>query len=302
MTKPTLLVLAAGMGSRYGGLKQIEPVGPSGEIMIDYSIFDAIRAGFGKVVFVIRRDIETDFKQAVGDRFRSVIEVDYAFQDLDDLPARYSVPANRTKPWGTAHAIYAARSCINEPFAVINADDFYGAEGYHLLCRFLSAPDTAPDWALVGFVLRNTLSDHGSVARGVCRCTNDHALKTVTEHLAIKPDGDGALDQPTGSHFSGDERVSMNMWGFTPDLFDVLEAGLSGFLDKNRDNPKGEYQIPSVVDNQIQAGKRRVSVLETGAAWCGVTYPNDKPQVMAHIASLVETGHYPSPLWQERSE
>jgi len=299
MNKPTLLVLAAGIGSRYGGLKQIAPVGPQGEIIIDYSIFDAIRAGFDKVVFVIRRDIEADFKQAVGRRFEGVIAVDYAFQERDDLPAGYAVPADRTKPWGTAHAILAARHCIDEPFAVINADDFYGAEGYRLLHGFLagSAIGNPPDWALVGFVLRNTLSDHGSVARGVCRCADDGMLETVTERLAIERDGTAAIDQPTGTRFSGDERVSMNMWGFTPDVFDILSKGFATFLAAGIGNPKAEYQIPVVVDGEIRAGRRRVKVLTTSDTWCGVTYTADKPQVTAHIAALVRSGRYPSPLW-----
>jgi len=301
MDKPTLLVLAAGIGSRYGGLKQIAPVGPHGEIIIDYSIYDAIRAGFGKVVFVIRRDIEADFKEAVGSRFEGRIAVDYAFQERDDLPDAYTAPPERTKPWGTAHAILAARDVIREPFAVINADDFYGAEGYRLLHDFLAAPAAteaaAPDWALVGFTLRNTLSDHGSVARGVCRCTADGQLATVTEHLAIERDGQAAIDTPTGTRFSGDERVSMNMWGFTPDIFTVLSQGFRNFLAANLDNPKAEYQIPVVVDNQIRAGARRAQVLATSASWCGVTYTADTPQVAAHIAGLVQSGRYPSPLW-----
>jgi len=299
MKKPTLLVLAAGIGSRFGGLKQIAPVGPQGEIIIDYSIFDAIRAGFDKVVFVIRRDIEADFKQAVGSRFEGVVTVDYAFQERDDLPAGYRLPPERTKPWGTAHAILAARHAIHEPFAVINADDFYGAEGYRLLHDFLAAAATGnpPDWALVGFILRNTLSDHGSVARGVCRCAADGRLETVTERLAIERDGVAAIDSPTGTRFSGDERVSMNMWGFTPDLFDILSTGFCDFLAANIANPKAEYQIPFVVDREIQAGRRRVKVLTTAEAWCGVTYTADKPQVTAHIAALVQSGRYPTPLW-----
>jgi len=301
MKTTTLLVLAAGMGSRYGGLKQIAPVGPHGEMIIDYSIFDAIRAGFDKVVFVIRRDIEADFKQAVGSRFEGVIAVDYAFQERDDLPAGYAVPADRTKPWGTAHAILAARHAIHDPFAVINADDFYGAGGYRLLHDFLAGTattaGTTPDWALVGFVLRNTLSDHGSVARGVCRCSAAGMLETVTEHLAIERDGAAAIDPPTGTRFSGDERVSMNMWGFTPDVFGVLERAFGDFLAANRDNPKAEYQIPVVVDTQIQTGRRQVRVLATAETWCGVTYTADKPQVTAHIAALVQSGRYPSPLW-----
>ncbi len=301
MKKPTLLVLAAGIGSRFGGLKQIAPVGPNGEIIIDYSIFDAIRAGFDKVVFVIRRDIEADFRQAVGRRFEDLVVVDYAFQERDDLPAGYALPPDRTKPWGTAHAILAARHAIHEPFAVINADDFYGAEGYRLLHEFLAGAvataSVTPDWALVGFVLRNTLSDHGSVARGVCRCSAEGMLATVNEHLALERDGQAAIDPPTGTRFSGDERVSMNMWGFTPDIFEVLSTGFADFLAANIGNPKAEFQIPVAVDREIQDGRRRVKVLATAEAWCGVTYTADKPQVTAHIAELVGAGRYPTPLW-----
>jgi hypothetical protein len=297
--QPVLLVLAAGIGSRYGGLKQIDPVGPHGEIIIDYSVYDALRAGFRKVVFVIRRDIEQDFRTAIGSRFEDKMDVEYVFQELDQLPDGYTLPTDRRKPWGTAHAILSARAAIREPFAVINADDFYGARGCRALYEFLSAdrPDDVLEWALVGFVLRNTLSEHGHVARGVCRCSADHSLEKVTEHLKIKPFEDGARDEETGYQFTGNEYVSMNMWGFTPGLFNVLATNFEAFLANSINTPKAEFLIPSVVDDCIQAGTASVTVLPTSDSWFGITYAEDKPAVKKSIAGLVERGDYPSPLW-----
>ena len=235
--KPTLLVLAAGMGSRYGGLKQIDPVGPSGEIIIDYSIFDALRANFGKVVFIIRRDIEAVFKETIGTRFEGKIPVEYAYQDKNDLPEGFSVPAERAKPWGTGHAILAARDVVKEPFAVINADDFYGRSGYKLLGDYLSnmKEATPANYCMVGYILRNTLSEHGTVARGVCTCDNDSFLKKVVEMTKIEKTGNSARNiEPENSvELSGEEIVSLNLWGFTPSIFGDLQRLFKDFLNEN---------------------------------------------------------------------
>ena len=242
MTKPTLLILAAGMGSRYGGLKQIDPVGPNGETIIDYSIYDALRAGFGKLVFVIRRDIEQDFKKIVGARFEKRAPVEYVFQELNMLPPGFSVPPGRTKPWGTTHAILQAENVIYEPFAAINADDFYGRQAYQVLARHLTS-GTA-DYAMVGFVLRNTLSEFGSVARGVSHVDEQNYLTSIVEMLKIEPDGNGAKNTSTDGQvtkLTGDEAVSMNFWGFTPAVFDQLRTQFAAFLKKER--PGGKIRV-----------------------------------------------------------
>lgn len=298
MRKPTLLILAAGMGSRYGGLKQIDSVGPDGEIIIDYSIYDAIQAGFGKVVFVIRRDIADEFKAAIGDRFSKLIEVAYVFQDLENIPSGYTLPEGRKKPWGTAHAILSAKNAIQEPFAVINADDFYGAEGYTLLSNYLSHEIHEKSCTLIAFTLRKTLSEHGSVGRGVCQCTPEGLLETVTEFTQIEKVGETAKDQITGRDFTADEWVSMNMWGFHPSIFDILESSFSSFLEQQIETPKSEYQIPTVVDDQIKSGGLSAQALPTSSSWFGVTYTEDKPQVIQKISALIENGSYPSPLWK----
>jgi len=296
--KPTLLVLAAGMGSRYGGLKQIDPVGPAGETIIDYSVFDALRAGFGKLVFVIRRDIEAQFKEIVGARFEQRIPVEYVFQELDQLPPDFSVPAGRTKPWGTAHAILAAAAAVREPFAAINADDFYGAESYRLLAQYLQS-GTA-DYAMVGFVLRNTLSDFGSVARGVCQVDADDYLQSVVEHTKIERDGAGARDtNPAGNitKFTAEEAVSMNLWGFTPAVFPRLQKLFQEFLERYGWDMKSEFYIPSAVTALIQTRQARVKVLRTNASWFGVTYREDRPRVVESIRQLIARGEYPERLW-----
>jgi NDP-sugar pyrophosphorylase family protein len=285
------------MGSRYGGLKQIDPVGPGGEFIIDYSIHDAVRAGFGKVVFVIRRDIERDFRKAIGNRFSDRVEVGYAYQELGGLPAGYAVPGERVKPWGTAHAILSARDLIHGPFGVINADDFYGASGYRLLYDYLAAPANGPHHALISFILRNTLSEHGSVARGVCRVSHDGLLEQVTEHLAIENRDGAAFDRDSGTVFTGDEQVSMNMWGFGADFFAVLESEFTAFLDENRTIPGAEFLIPDVVDRRIRSDGVRVEVLPSRDSWFGVTYPDDKPQVAKRISRLIQQGLYTIPLW-----
>lgn len=302
--KPTLMVLAAGIGSRYGGLKQLEPVGPNGELIIDYSVFDAIRGGFGKVVFVIRRDLEAAFREAIGRRFEGRIPVAYAFQERDALPPGFTLPPDRAKPWGTGHAILVAKDTVREPFAVINADDFYGRVGYRLLAERLSRPaapgDPVANFCMVGFVLRNTLSEHGHVARGVCRTGADGMLASVTECTQIHPRGEGAVyRRADGSEqpLAGDEIVSMNMWGFTPALFPMLDEAFVNFLRERGHDPKAECFIPSVVDDLIRAGRARVAVLPSPDRWQGVTYREDKPTVEAAIRELVARGEYPSPLF-----
>jgi len=297
MTEPTLLVLAAGMGSRYGGLKQIQPVGANGETIIDYSIFDAMRAGFGKVVFVIRRDLEEPFKKIIGTRFGNKIAVDYVFQELDLLPPGFSVPPSRTKPWGTGHAILMAANAIREPFAAINADDFYGAHSFRVLAEHLRSG--SPDFAMVSFVLRNTLSEFGSVARGVCKASADGYLETVTEMTKIERDGTAAKAMaPDGKalRLGGDETVSMNLWGFTPALFNDLRELFVQFLAQQGAEEKSEFYIPAAVNELIRAGRARVKVLRSPDSWFGVTYREDHPLVVESIRKLVARGDYPEKL------
>jgi UTP-glucose-1-phosphate uridylyltransferase len=293
--------MAAGVGSRYGGLKQIEPVGPSGEIMLDYSVFDAIRAGFGKVVFIIRRDIEKDFKEAIGAHFMGRIGVDYVFQELADLPAGFAVPPDRSKPWGTGHAIMRCKTAVKEPFAVINADDFYGAGSYATIARYLQnvAPtDTA--YAMVGFQLVNTLSEHGSVTRGICEVDAHRMLSSVTERFKIEKTAEGArYENERGQWVSlhGHEIASMNMFGFTPTLFGFLDEKFPAFLKKAAGHPKAEFLMPAIADELIREQKITMRVLDTPEKWFGVTYKEDKPFVASGIRRLIETGVYPQKLW-----
>lgn len=287
------------MGSRYGGLKQIDPVGPGGETIMDYSIYDAFRAGFGKVVFVIRKDIEQPFKDVVGARFEKRIAVEYVFQELDKLPPGFSAPSGRTRPWGTAHAILMASCAIHEPFAVINADDFYGAEGYRVLAQHLQS-GTA-DYAMVGFVLRNTLSDFGTVSRGVCRMNGDSFLESVVELTNIERDGvDARSTDGTGrvTRLAGNEVASMNMWGFTPQVFGQLREQFQRFLDLNGSNVQSEFYIPNVVNELVLAGLARVKVLGTNDSWFDVTYREDRSRVVESIDRLIHGGLYPERLWQ----
>ena len=296
--KPTLLVLAAGMGSRYGGLKQIDSVGPAGETIIDYSIYDALRAGFGKLVFVIRHDIEQQFKEIVGSRFEKRVPVEYVFQELDKLPPGFSLPAGRTKPWGTAHAILMAEDVIHEPFAAINADDFYGQQAYRLAAEHLQSG--TPDYAMIGFVLRNTLSEFGSVARGICRVDENNLLTTVSELTKIEPDGTGAKNTDANGEvtkLTGNEPVSMNFWGFTPAVFPALRAAFAAFLEKSGRDPKAECYIPSVVNEWVVSGRARVKVWRTSDPWFGVTYREDRPRVVESIRQLIAKGDYPERLW-----
>ena len=301
--KPSLLVLAAGIGSRYGGLKQIDPVGPSGEIIIDYSIYDAIRSGFGKIVFLIRKDIEETFRECISKKYENSIDIDYAFQELHMLPQGFSVPAERKKPWGTGHAIICAEKSIKEPFAAINADDFYGREGYRLLAERLSsvADGKTSEFCMVGFQLENTLSDFGSVARGVCVAGKDDYLISVTERTNIEKSGTGAVftDESGSVHeLTGKETVSMNMWGFTPSIFTGLKEQFVHFLKKRMDNPKSEFFIPNAVAEMIDRKQARVKVLRSSDPWFGITYKEDKTMVVESIRALVRNGIYPEKLFK----
>jgi len=293
----TLLVLAAGMGSRYGGLKQVDPVGPAGEILLEYSVFDALRAGFTDVCFVIRHDIEQAFHESIGSRLEGRVPFRYAYQELDaQLPQGFTPPAGRTKPWGTGHAILCAREQVREPAVAINADDFYGAEAYRLAAAQLASGST--DYAMIGFRLGNTLSEHGSVSRGLCQTDGEGYLKSVEEHTKIEKTDTGAVSQPSGLALTGDEIVSMNFWVFRPDLFTELERQFAEFLAAQGQELKSEFYIPFVMDRIIKEGRNRVKVLASPDPWFGVTYPEDKPRVVQEIRALSEAGVYPSPLWK----
>ena len=305
MAKASVVVLAAGIGSRYGGLKQIEPVGPGGETIIDYSIYDAIRSGFGKVVFVIRRDIEEAFREAIGRRFEDKVEVRYAFQELDMVPAGFTAPADRKKPWGTGHAVLCALEEVNEPFAVINGDDYYGHRSFQTLGEYLLSRDSpeqgTEEYVMVGFVLRQTLSEFGHVARGVCAMGAGGFLERVVERTHIEQEGNAAkfVDEAGKQHpLTGDEIVSMNLWGFTRSLFDHLRAGFEQFLKTNGGNPKAEFFLPFLVNELIARGQVRVRVLPTPDSWFGVTYREDKARVDRSVRELIAKGVYPEKLWK----
>ena len=303
--KPTLLVLAAGMGSRYGGLKQMDPMGPNGETVLDYSVYDAIRAGFGRVVFIIREDFAEAFRDGVGGRFADRIQVDYAFQKLTDLPAGFTIPEGRVKPWGTAHAVRAARELVSESFAVINADDFYGSDAYVQTAAFLAVPrpeNVKAHYAMVGYPLINTLSDHGDVNRGICTRDDAGLLHSVEEYVNIERDSDGVV---RGNSLDGSRRevcekspVSMNFWAFSRCFFDHLEDEFTRFIDEFGHLEKSENYIPTVVDALIRTGVADCTVLNTTSHWFGVTYPDDKQHVVASIRKLIETGAYPADLAQ----
>lgn len=299
--KPSLLIMAAGMGSRYGGLKQIVPVGPHGELIIDYAVFDALRGGFGKLVFVIREDIEEEFRRAIGSRFEDQVDVAYTCQEMDQIPEGVSIPPDRTKPWGTGHAILAAESAIHEPFAAINADDFYGAASYALLGEFLSGQsndDTS--YAIVGFKLRHTLSKHGHVARGICSVDEDNRVHDVRELTHITSHENGAVHRNAdGSEIflTGDELVSMNMWGFTPRVLDQMKTCFRSFLETLPEHPDGEFFIPNVVGDLVKKNEATCRILPSSEHWFGVTYREDKPLVEQRIAGLTDQGLYPTPLW-----
>lgn len=300
----TLLVLAAGMGSRYGGLKQIDPIGPNGETILDYSIYDARQAGFNKVVFVIRRSFEKEFRETVGNRYEKLLEVKYVFQELNALPEGFECPPEREKPWGTGHAILMGASAIQEPFAVINADDFYGKDAFQVLSRFLMketpVSESLPDYALVGYVLRNTLSDHGMVSRGVCAVNANGYLESVQEKTAIRREGEGAVSEEPGKEplqLTGNELVSLNLWGFTPQIFKDLDRLFRDFLKEHRNGLKTEFFIPTAVDTLISSKQANAQVLETSAKWLGLTYREDKPLVQEALALLTASGEYPTSLF-----
>lgn len=292
----TLLVLAAGMGSRYGGLKQLDPVGPGGETLLDYSVRDAMRAGFDRVVFLIRRDIENDFRAQIGARYEGKISVGYAFQQLDDLPGGFVPPSGRTKPWGTAHAIWCARQAIESPFVAINADDFYGAESFRRLGDFLRTADSAAhpaQFAMAAYRLDKTLSEHGSVARGICQVSAEGLLLGVEEITDLARRSGGAIASGDRT-FADDTPVSMNFWGFTPQIFALLEKSLRDFLATESGSEKAECYIPSAVAEMIASGAATVRVLPTSSEWFGVTYREDRPRVVESIAKLVAGGAYAS--------
>jgi len=308
--KPTLLVMAAGMGSRFGGAKQIEPVGPNGETLLDYSVHDALRAGFDRVVFIIRTDFEAVFRERVGSRFEKRVAVDYVFQEIDRLPDPLFVPpAGRTKPWGTGHAVWCAANAVRRPFAVINADDFYGRDAFAGLAKFLAAAakpsgaDTSAParFAMAGYRIADTLSEHGTVSRGVCRVDAQTRLLGIEELAAIEAAGDGSgrarLPDGTARFLAADTLVSMNCWGFTPAFFPMLEDGLLQFLATRGTDAKAEYYLPSAVAEAIHVGRAEVQVVPVRASWFGVTYREDKPRVIAAIAKLIASGEYPAALW-----
>nr|WKN37226.1 sugar phosphate nucleotidyltransferase [Tunicatimonas sp. TK19036] len=301
MTKPTLLVMAAGMGSRYGSLKQMDQFGPSGESIIDYSVYDAIRAGFGKVVFVIRRSIEGDFKEVFYNKFASKITVDYALQELDTLPEGMELPAHRQKPWGTGHAVWVAADKIQEPFAVINADDYYGAESIQRMGEFLSNAEQGRH-CLMGYRLSNTLSEHGYVSRGICEVSDDDLLQDITERTHIYRTDTGGIvyqtDEKEEVALTGDETVSMNLMGFTPEVFSTFERCFIDFMKEHAQTPKKEFYLPSVVNEIISSGEAKVQVVPTPDSWFGVTYPEDKAVAQQNLQKLVEQGVYPENLWQ----
>ena len=304
MPDATLVVMAAGIGSRYGGLKQIDPVGPAGEKIIDYSVHDARQAGFGKIVFVIRRDMEDDFREHIGRRIEARIDTTYVHQELEPLPDGFRVPKGRVKPWGTAHAVAVCRDAVRTPFAVINADDFYGPSAFRVLCdhlKSLRGRDGVHEYCLVGYPLGNTLSEHGHVSRGVCEVTSDDRLLGIRERVRIRRFGKvirHTEDGETWIDLAADSVVSMNMWGFTPSLFDELEAGFVEFLREKGSDPKAEFFLPERVGHLVAAGMARVKVLRTDERWFGITYHEDKPVVEQAVRELVRRGVYPPCLWE----
>jgi len=299
--KAELVVMAAGMGSRFGGLKQLEGVGPGGETVMDYSLFDAKRAGIERVIFVIRKELEEAFREKVGSKYEQWMEVAYAFQELDLLPPGHAIPEGRTKPWGTGHAVLAAKAQVKNPFIVINADDFYGATAFEVLARHLSESGTGH--AMVAFQLVNTLSEHGTVSRGVCQVSAEGLLQGVTEHTQLQGEGQEVVELlPDGQtrRFAGTQPVSMNFWGFRPEFLGELETQFLAFLQAHGTEQKSEYYLPAAVDRMIQEGRGSVRVLETPDRWFGVTYREDKAFVEGRIRSLIREGRYPQSLWASK--
>ena len=304
--RPTLFVLAAGMGSRYGGLKQLDALGPHGETIMDYSIYDAIRAGFGKVVFVIRKDFEEDFRNKILSKYEGHIPVEIVFQSVDKLPEGFECPAERTKPWGPAHAVLMAKGVIDTPFAVINSDDFYGRKSFEVIAKELMRKrEKAGDYAMVGFRVGNTMTENGSVSRGVCE-NKDGELTSVVERksIAYNPDHDIVFVDEKGEEqkLNPNTPVSMNMWGFTPDYFDFAEREFIKFLRKELTTPKAEQVIPDVADALIKSGEASIKVLDTDSKWFGVTYAEDRPGVMKKFAELHNSGEYPANLFEGSNE
>lgn len=306
MKDTTLVIMAAGIGSRFGGgIKQLEPMGPNGEIIMDYSIHDAVEAGFNKVVFVIRKDLEETFKEVIGNRIATKVNVEYVFQEIDNLPEGFGVPEGRKKPWGTGQAILACKGVVNEPFMVINADDYYGKEGFMKIHEYLTdghKTDVEYDMCMAGFILGNTLSDNGAVTRGICVVDENEHLIGVNETGGIVKTATGAAcDDKDGNQTACDpaSHVSMNMWGFTPDFLDELESGFRTFLSEQKEGDiKSEYLLPTIVDQLIKSGRANVSVLETTDKWFGVTYKEDKPVVVESIKKLIAEGKYPEKLYK----
>lgn len=299
--KPTLFVLAAGMGSRYGGLKQIDGLGPNGETIMDYSVFDAMRAGFGKIVFVIRKDFEDDFRRVVVSKYEGKVACEICFQSIDKVPAGCTYNTERKKPWGTNHAVLMGKDLIKEPFAVINADDFYGKESFKILADYLqSVEGTKGQYCMVGYRVQNTLSENGSVSRGVCSMDANGYLTDVVERTSIEEVGNKIIfkdDQNQDVEIAKNTPVSMNMWGFTPEYFDYSEQAFIEFLDKNGQELKKEFYIPTLVNDLIVAGKATCKVLDTPSKWFGVTYSEDRPQVVMKINELIHKGEYPEKLF-----
>ncbi|WP_343306108.1 sugar phosphate nucleotidyltransferase [Chitinophaga niabensis] len=298
--QPTLLILAAGMASRYGSLKQIQQFGPSGETIIDYSIYDAIRAGFGKIVFIIRDNFAEEFKEIFEPKLKGRVETAYVFQDMNAFVNGHTVPADRTKPWGTAHAVLCAKDAINEPFAVINADDFYGRDAFEKMAEFLKGECAADRYSVVGYELGKTISEYGSVSRGVCEANGDGNLAGITERTKIYVDN-GKIVYEEGDkkvELGPKTPVSMNFWGFAPSVFPVSEKLFDQFLDQKITDPKSEFFIPIVVDQFIASGTGSVKVIPTSSQWFGVTYKEDAPGVQASLSALVNKGEYPDNLWK----
>lgn len=299
--KPTLLVMAAGMGSRYGGLKQIDPVGPNGEAILEYSVFDALRAGFGKVVFVIRKELEQDFNEVFGNKFRNRVEIEYVFQELGKIPEGFIIPDERVKPWGTGHAILMAKDIVKTPFAALNADDYYGIDAFKSMSAFLKKQSVADkNYAMVGYLLGKTMSEHGSVSRGLCSVSEDNLLVDVKEFTKICYTANGIEDiADDNNHVAlhNNDIVSMNFWGFTPAFFDSLQELFISFLHKNINNPKSEFYIPFAVDLLIKSQQANVKVLSSEDEWFGITYRQDKPLVQKKLTELTEKGIYPESLW-----
>jgi len=298
--KPTLLILAAGMASRYGSMKQVDGFGPNGETIIDYSIYDAIKAGFGKVSFIIKEEFQDNFKAIFEPKLKGRIETDYVFQSFDLKPFGIDKEIERAKPWGTAHAVLSARNQVHEPFCVINADDFYGYDSFEKMAKFLTTEVSDDTYSLIGYQIDRTLSEHGTVSRGVCKVDDAGNMVEINERTEVyfKPDGGVAYRDAEGEHdLSNDTRVSMNFWGFTPAVFKQSEPMFRDFVAANENNPKSEFFIPIVADNLIKSGEASFKVIPTASKWFGVTYKEDKPIVQKSISELVANGTYPANLW-----